>query len=65
MEGCNLLAQAYGKYETSLDILVNNAGAAWLAEFDSFPEAGWDKVMNLKELNEIKKITMEINILNM
>ena len=47
VEGCNLLAQAYGKYETSLDILVNNAGAAWLAEFDSFPEAGWDKVMNL------------------
>ncbi|MFZ5669292.1 MAG: SDR family oxidoreductase [Pseudomonadota bacterium] len=47
VEGCRLLAQAYGKYETSLDILVNNAGAAWLAEFDAFPEAGWDKVMNL------------------
>jgi len=47
VEGCALLAQAYGKYETSLDILVNNAGAAWLAEFDAFPEAGWDKVMNL------------------
>ena len=47
IEGCDLLAKAYGKYETSLDILVNNAGAAWLAEFDSFPEAGWDKVMNL------------------
>ncbi len=30
-----------------LDILVNNAGAAWGAEFDEFPESGWDKVMNL------------------
>ncbi len=30
-----------------LDILVNNAGAAWGADFDDFPESGWDKVMNL------------------
>ncbi len=30
-----------------LDILVNNAGIAWGAEFLSFPEAGWDRVMNL------------------
>ena len=30
-----------------VDILVNNAGAAWGAEFDEFPESGWDKVMNL------------------
>ena len=30
-----------------VDILVNNAGAAWGAEFDEFPEAGWDKVMDL------------------
>ena len=30
-----------------LDILVNNAGAAWGADFDEFPESGWDKVMNL------------------
>ena len=28
-------------------ILVNNAGAAWAAEFDAFPEHGWDKAMNL------------------
>jgi NAD(P)-dependent dehydrogenase (short-subunit alcohol dehydrogenase family) len=26
---------------------VNNAGAAWLAEFDAFPEKGWDKVVDL------------------
>jgi len=30
-----------------LDILVNNAGAASLAEFDAFPENGWDKVVDL------------------
>ena len=35
--------QAGGK----LDILVNNAGAAWGADFEQFPESGWDKVMNL------------------
>ena len=30
-----------------LDVLVNNAGAAWGESFETFPEAGWDKVMNL------------------
>jgi NAD(P)-dependent dehydrogenase (short-subunit alcohol dehydrogenase family) len=45
--GCELLASEYGKRESRLDILVNNAGAAWGAEFDEFPESGWDKVMNL------------------
>jgi NAD(P)-dependent dehydrogenase (short-subunit alcohol dehydrogenase family) len=33
--------------ESRLDILVNNAGVAWGADFDEFPEAGWDKVMDL------------------
>ncbi len=33
--------------ETRLDILVNNAGAAWGADYEQFPEAGWDKVMDL------------------
>ena len=31
----------------TLDILVNNAGAAWGAQFEDFPEQGWDKVMDL------------------
>ncbi|AQA19407.1 3-oxoacyl-ACP reductase [Halioglobus japonicus] len=30
-----------------LHILVNNSGATWGAPLDEFPEAGWDKVMNL------------------
>ncbi|WP_419814018.1 SDR family oxidoreductase [Glacieibacterium sp.] len=33
--------------EPKLDILFNNAGASWGAPFDSFPESGWDKVMDL------------------
>ncbi|WP_439364856.1 SDR family oxidoreductase [Bradyrhizobium sp. DASA03005] len=47
IEGCNRLAGEIIKLEPRLDILVNNAGAAWGAEFDEFPESGWDKVMNL------------------
>ncbi|MFL6624499.1 MAG: SDR family oxidoreductase [Sulfurifustis sp.] len=47
VEGAQALAAAYRARESGLDILVNNAGAAWLAEFDQFPEKGWDKVMNL------------------
>src|ERR1700730_16529071 len=46
-EGCRSLAAAYLQREATLDILVNNAGASWLADFDEFPERGWDKVLNL------------------
>ena len=45
--GCQMLADAYFEHEKSLDILVNNAGAAWGEDFATFPEAGWDKVMDL------------------
>ena len=45
--GCQALAAAYGEREPALDILINNAGAAWGAPFESFPESGWDKVMDL------------------
>ncbi len=41
------LAAELGEREKALNILVNNAGAAWGAPFDDFPEAGWDKVMDL------------------
>jgi 2-deoxy-D-gluconate 3-dehydrogenase len=47
VDGCRALATQYMKREDRLDILVNNAGAAWVADFDDFPERGWDKVMNL------------------
>lgn len=46
-EGLMDLVTRFRALEPSLDILVNNAGAAWGASFDDFPEAGWDKVMNL------------------
>ena len=46
-DGAKKMADAYLKHESKLDILVNNAGAAWGAAFDEFPEAGWDKVMDL------------------
>ncbi len=45
--GARALAKHYLTHESALDILVNNAGAAWGEDFDSFPESGWDKVMDL------------------
>jgi NAD(P)-dependent dehydrogenase (short-subunit alcohol dehydrogenase family) len=47
VDGCKALTQRYLQSEERLDILVNNAGAAWGADFDEFPEYGWDKVMDL------------------
>ncbi len=47
LAGVEMLANEIRKREPKLDILVNNAGAAWGADFDEFPESGWDKVMNL------------------
>jgi NAD(P)-dependent dehydrogenase (short-subunit alcohol dehydrogenase family) len=41
------LASELERREKRLDILVNNAGASWGASFHEFPEAGWDKVMDL------------------
>ena len=45
--GVKAFAAAIMERESGIDILVNNAGAAWGAEFDQFPEHGWDKVLNL------------------
>jgi NAD(P)-dependent dehydrogenase (short-subunit alcohol dehydrogenase family) len=47
LAGIEMLAAEIIKRESRLDILVNNAGAAWGADFDEFPESGWDKVMDL------------------
>jgi NAD(P)-dependent dehydrogenase (short-subunit alcohol dehydrogenase family) len=47
VEGVRTLAAALAERESKLDILVNNAGAAWAHDFESFPEKGWDKVMDL------------------
>lgn len=47
VEGIRALVQTLAGRESMLDILVNNAGAAWSAPLDSFPEKGWDKVVDL------------------
>jgi 2-deoxy-D-gluconate 3-dehydrogenase len=46
-EGIKSFVERLLAHEKKIDILVNNAGAAWGAEFDEFPESGWDKVLNL------------------
>jgi len=46
-DGVAALAKALAAHESKLDILVNNAGAAWGESFDTFPEKGWDKVVDL------------------
>ncbi|MEM8919185.1 MAG: glucose 1-dehydrogenase [Pseudomonadota bacterium] len=33
--------------EDHVDILINNAGANWAAPIETFPEGGWDKVMDI------------------
>jgi NAD(P)-dependent dehydrogenase (short-subunit alcohol dehydrogenase family) len=47
VEGARGLAAEISRREPALDILVNNAGAAWGEPFDTFPETGWDKVVDL------------------
>ena len=46
MNEMNKLVRHIEKNEEKLNILINNAGAAWGAPFDTFPENGWDKVMD-------------------
>lgn len=45
--GIEQLVADLSEREDHIDILVNNAGVAWGAEFEDFPEVGWDKVMDL------------------
>jgi len=71
--GCKAFAEKFYAQEQAVDILVNNAGAAWGAPFEEFPEAGWDKVMdlNVKSLffltqalhAGLKKMRIKINYL--
>lgn len=41
------LAGEIGERERELHILVNNSGITWGAPLETFPESGWDKVLNL------------------
>ena len=47
IEGIEGFVTELSKRETKLDILINNAGAVWAAPIASFPELGWDKVMDI------------------
>jgi NAD(P)-dependent dehydrogenase (short-subunit alcohol dehydrogenase family) len=46
-EGISVLVEAIRSREDRLDVLVNNAGATWGAPLEEFPEAAWDKVMDI------------------
>lgn len=46
-DGIQAVAHTIESNESSLDILVNNAGAVWGHDLDTFPEKGWDKVMDI------------------
>lgn len=41
------LVETLSSREERVDVLVNNAGTSWGGELGSFPEKGWDKVMDI------------------
>jgi NAD(P)-dependent dehydrogenase (short-subunit alcohol dehydrogenase family) len=45
--GIEALVAEISAREDHIDILINNAGANWVVPLDEFPEAGWDKVMDI------------------
>jgi NAD(P)-dependent dehydrogenase (short-subunit alcohol dehydrogenase family) len=47
LEEIERVAAQLAEREDHLDVLVNNAGTAWAAPLAEYPEAGWDKVMDL------------------
>ena len=47
MGGLSQFAKTISEREDKVDVLVNNAGTGWGGDIDSFPEKGWDKVMDL------------------
>ena len=47
LDGISALVGNIKDREKRLDILVNNAGATWGAPIEEFPEAAWDKVMDI------------------
>jgi NAD(P)-dependent dehydrogenase (short-subunit alcohol dehydrogenase family) len=44
---CRRLAGEVGEREQAVQVLVNNAGATWGAPLEEYPEAAWDKLLNL------------------
>ena len=52
LAGIQHFASKIRETESKIDVLINNAGASWGAPVKDFPEAGWDKIMdvNVKSL---------------
>lgn len=46
-EGREQFVSEIKEREQKIDLLVNNAGAAWGAPFEEYPDAGYDKVMDI------------------
>jgi NAD(P)-dependent dehydrogenase (short-subunit alcohol dehydrogenase family) len=44
---CDRLAAELTGREPALDILVNNAGANWGEDYTTFPDAAWDRVLDV------------------
>jgi NAD(P)-dependent dehydrogenase (short-subunit alcohol dehydrogenase family) len=57
--GCKHLAKEIFRQEEALHILVNNAGATWGAPIESYPESGFDKVMDLN-VKSVFLLTQEL-----
>jgi len=45
--GIQTVVSTVGSAMGRVDVLINNAGASWGAPLESYPESGWDKVMNI------------------
>ncbi|KAI9137578.1 short chain dehydrogenase/reductase family [Paraphysoderma sedebokerense] len=56
LEECKRLALEISKREKKLDVLINNAGANWGETFDKYPDAAFQKVMNLN-VNRVFTLT--------
>lgn len=58
-EGLQSLVTRLTEKEQKLDVLINNAGKGWEAPLESFPDKGWDSVMNIN-VKSIFKLTREL-----
>ncbi|KAG2222868.1 hypothetical protein INT45_000483 [Circinella minor] len=56
LDDLNKLVTELSKKESHLDVLINNAGATWGAPIDEYPEAAFQKVMNLN-VNRVFSLT--------
>jgi len=62
VEGCQFFINEVAKKEDKIHVLVNNAGCNWGEDFETFPESGWDKVMdlNVKTIFFITKLALPL-----